>query len=165
MERIPEKGASTAGLRRPGSGDTRQSHSQRVGWDSIRAKILGEHRETEGGQQAGGLLQVKAEDAGLRAILSALPCLSQKWEQWGRKAKEGTQFQSSCVFSECKGRSREGGRRSRVKSQAELQAQTRTSLTSYEAPVACLTLLQPSLHPGPGSINSTLPAPPRKGPG
>lgn len=71
MERIPEKGASTAGLRRPGSGDTRQSHSQRVGWDSIRAKILGEHRETEGGQQAGGLLQVKAEDAGLRAILSA----------------------------------------------------------------------------------------------
>jgi hypothetical protein len=46
--------------------------------------------ETEGGQQAGGHLQVKAHDAGLQAVLRALSCLSQKWKQWGYKAKEGT---------------------------------------------------------------------------
>lgn len=93
LECIPEKGASTTGLRRPGSG----GDAGRVtgSGDSIRAKAQGENRalgtlETVGGQQASGHLQVKADDAGLQAILRALSCLSQNWEQWGCKAKKGT---------------------------------------------------------------------------
>lgn len=62
-----------------------------MGVDSIYAKALGENRalhtlETEGGQQASGHLQVKADDAGLQAMLNALSCLLQNWEQWGCKA-------------------------------------------------------------------------------
>lgn len=60
-ERIPEKGASTTGLRRPGSGGD-------VGRVTGRGTAFVPRpwvSETEGGQQASGHLQVKADDAGL----------------------------------------------------------------------------------------------------
>lgn len=84
LERIPEKGAPTTGLRRPGGGGDVGSSRRQAEQHSLGTL------ETGGGQQAGGHLQVKADDAGLQAVLRALSCLSQKWKQWGCKAKEGT---------------------------------------------------------------------------